>query len=796
MWLDLKLALRTMANDRFYTLINILGLALGLSASIFIFLWLRHELTFDQFHDNKDRLFRVWGRVITDAETFDQAITPPVMGPALERDFPQVEKAVRVFTNYQTGGVKYADQLGYETDIMMADASFFEVFSFPLLRGDRATVLAEPFSVVLTPQIAQKYFGDEDPIGKVLTVWSDWPLRVTGICEPPPANSHLQWTMLLSFSSFEARNPTAKTSWLWNNFHTYLLLTEGADVGDFAGQLTSWARGYFGDQQENLNMFYEFDLTPLPRLHLHSAKRYEVQTPGSASQVALFGAVGLAILLLACINFINLATARSLKRAKEVGVRKVLGSSRGQFIRQHLMEASLHTFLGLLLALAIFEIGLPHFRNLVGSQLSIGNPWAFAAGCVALTFFVSILSGLYPAFFISAYDPTIVLKGAFRHGARGLWMRKSLVVFQFGVTVFLMVGIGVVHKQFRFLQSRDLGYDPRQVIAVPTRYHYDVCKGFETFRQRLLSESDIVSVTGTSSLIVQGLGNGLYTTENNEGEPVASSIYNLRVDSETLATYGMQMVGGRDFSENHPTDLSEAAIVNEQAVRKFGWNTAQAALGKPFTDGRHHYRVIGVVKDFHYDSLRANVEPVLLIHRAQFFGWIGIRAKAEHPGELVTRIEEIWREMFPDTPFVFREMEDQVAGQYLSERRFQKVFGLFGGLSILIACLGLIGLAAFEADQRAKEISIRKVLGSSIPGIFLLLSREFLLLVLIANLLAWPLAYYGMRQWLEGFTYGIDISLLPFLLAAAASLLIALLTLSYHAIRAAFTNPVEALRYE
>ena len=801
----LKIALRTLWRGKIYTALNVFGLAMGLACFGLIAAWCLNELSFDRFNEKHERIFRIAGKVTTDAETFAQAVTAPPMAEALMKDYPEIENAVRLYTNDCI--VRYGEKQFLEDGVLLTDQSFFDMFDYRLSAGDLNTALREPYSLVLTKSIAEKYFGTENPIGKIMTLFlldpkgNGAPYKITGVMPDPPTNAHFTFNMLGSFNTFETANPGARTSewrYFWNGFYTYVLLKEGVDPQVFVLKLLDYAERYLGEKMREMKMFYTFSLQPLADIHLQSHLRYEIQAPGSLNTVYIFATIGIFILLIACINYMNLATARSLSRAREVGVKKVLGAAKMQLIRQFLTESTTVAAIAFSLALLLMELAQPFFFELTDNQIATLFSNELIRLLLGTTLLVGLLSGIYPAFFISTFQPSTVLKGAFKSSASGIFLRKGLVVLQFAIAIVLLVGIEVVQSQMDFIRKKDLGFNKEELLVLEVNGFSEVREGIQPFRDELRANPAIRGVATSRGLIVNGLGNSLVETIDASGKPFSTSIYQHQIDYDYLNVYEMRLVAGRNFSSRVVSDtVGGVYIVNEATVRALGWGDPQNALGKPFRADGTTGTVIGVVKDFHFTSLQERIEPVALSPtRPNRFSRIAVRLNTVQLTETIAFIEQAWQKHFPQALLQYSFFDERLDEQYQAEKLFGKVFSIFVVISLLVACLGLFGLAAFAAEQRTKEIGIRKVLGASVAHVISLLSKDFVRLVLLANLIAWPVGYWAMSRWLQNFAYRIEIGWWIFALAGGMALLIALLTVSMQAIRAALANPVEALRYE
>ena len=720
------------------------------------------------------------------------------MAKALVRDYPEIDDAVRL--DMRDCIVRYDNKQFNEDGVLFTDQSFFKIFDYSLNQGDITTALREPNSIVLTESIAQKYFGAENPLGKTMTLYqydpggNGAPYKVTGVTPDPPQNAHFTFTILGSFNTYEAIVPEVREFWFENSYYTYLLLKEGVDPKVLEAKLPDFAERYMGDRMREFNMFYTYSLQPLADIHLNSHLRYEIQATGSLNTVYIFATIGLFILLIACINYMNLATARSLSRGKEVGVRKVLGAAKSQLLRQFLVESTIVSAVAFTIALLLVELLQPAFFTLTQKHLEQLFSTELLLLMTTVTLFIGLLSGLYPAFFISSVGAANVLKGNFKSTATGILTRKGLVVLQFSITIVLLIGIAVVKSQTDFVRSKDLGFDKDALLVLNVNGFAQVQNGIQPFKDELLANSNITGITISRGLIVGGLGNSLVGTIDGNGRAVSTSIYRHMVGLDYIDVYKMKISAGRNFSR---ADSLGGYIVNEAVVRTFDWGEPEDALGKPFIRGRGQGRIIGVVEDFHFSSLQNAIEPVALsLTRPNRFSRISVRLETANLAKTMEFVEQGWVKHFPAALFEYSFMDERLDRQYRQEKLFGNIFMTFVVLSLAIACLGLFGLAAFAAQQRTKEIGVRKVLGATVVNVVALLSKDFVNLVLFANLIAWPVAWFIMTRWLENFAYHIGIEWWMFTLAGGLALVIALLTVSTQAIRAALANPVEALRYE
>ena len=805
----IKIAWRNLVRNRMFSAINIGGLALGLAACMLIGLFVLDELSYDRFHEKADQIVRVTFRANMSGNKINEANVMPPTAQTLQRDYPEVLEATRL---RQAGAlvITTGTERFQETAVAFVDSNFFQVFSFPLVKGNSKTALRKPNTVVITETMAKKYFGDADPIGKTLTAKNyDDVLEVTGVMAEMPANSHFQYDFLLSMAGLaEAK----VNSWMQSEFYTYLVLPEGYDYIKLEAKLPQVVEKYVGPgiQQAfgmSLTKFraegndLSLQLQPLTDIHLRSDFDYDLGPSGDVRYVYLFGAIALFMLLIACINFMNLSTAGASKRAREVGIRKVMGSVKWALIGQFLLESLLLTALALLLAMSIVWLALPYFNDLANKHLTVSftaMPWLLP-GLLLLGVLVGVLAGSYPAFFLSSFKPVAVLKGGSSPGrlTKSRWpisLRGTLVVVQFCVSITLIVGTVVVYQQLQFIQNAKLGYDKEQVLVLQgTR---QLGKNESVFRRQLMQDSRVVNAS-ISGYVPAGLSynnNFMVYGDDKTTQFVKGIRYD--VDEHYIPTLGMRVVVGRNFSATFGTD-SSGIILNETAAKELGWG--KGAIGhtiKSSNDGgKRTYHVIGVVQDFHFKSLHERIGP-LLMTSGDNSGSMLIKGKTADIAGLLKSIENQWKAFSVDEPMTYSFLNERYEATYRAEQKTGRILGIFAGLTIFIACLGLFGLATFTAEQRTKEIGVRKVLGASVGSIVALLSKDFLKLVLVAIVIASPLAWYAMHQWLQDFAYKIDIAWWVFALAGLLAVGIALLTVSFQSVKAALMNPVKSLRSE
>ena len=799
-----KIFLRNINRFKLYSIINIVGLAVGMTACILILLFIQAEVSYENMHTRAEQIYRVL--------TIDKAlgtnnqrvgITMPALGPALPENFETVEAALRI-----TGGgrtlLRYQDQPAiYAEQMRSADANFFDFFDFPLLQGDPATALQEPYSLVLTESLARQLFGDDPPMGQTLRTGSGTELKVTGILQDLPANTHLEFDALGSIatvaSQARANQPPGSTQPIWVEMWqliampTYVRFAEGASIEGIAEKFTQLTR------DNGVSENFEITLQPLRDVHLKSTDIIfdQVNNKGDLNSVYIFAAIALLILVIAAVNYMNLSTARSTERAKEVGLRKVVGSRRAQLIGQFLGESLLITLLALLLALPLTWLALPFLNNLAGSALvfdPVGNV-PLLLFLVSMLVLVGVLAGLYPAFVLAGFTPVTVLKGSFKTGKKGTALRIGLVVFQFALSIALIGVTLIIQQQLNYVQHKDLGYHKEQVLIFDM-FDQNMGQNLETFRTELLQHSAFADAATASNVPGRTFGRTRVRPEGVSDEDIwIWSVFS--VSPEALPALGMEMALGRNFSREMATDTSGAVLVNETAMRQLGWDDP---LNKRLYFGQQDSvgtGIIGVVKDFHFAGMHQNIEPVVIFPLNSSPG--NLLAARIQPGRIPEAMEiaqAAWRDVYPDYPFNYSFLDEEFADLYRRDLNTGKIVNIFSALAILIACLGLFGLASHSITQRFKEIGVRKVMGASAGSIVRLLVLDFVRWVALANLFAWPLIWYGASKWLESFAYRIDIAPLPFLIASLAALAVAIITVISQSWRAALINPARALRYE
>lgn len=809
------IALRTLRKHKFYSFINVLGLSVGVAVCLIIALFVINELSYDRHHEQANRIYRIKSELIFGGNHWNMVFAPAPMAAALSEEIPEVEAAVH-FRQRGSYLVKRETENIKEPNVVWAGKDFFKIFTVPLLEGNLNSVLDEPNTMAISERTAKKYFSGESALGQTLTLDNLLSVKITGVYEDMPTNSHFHFDFILAVEGLEEAK---RTFWLSNNFQTYLLLREGADA-KAAEEKTAQVILKHIEPQLSLVMGegatmekfteggnkVEYTLQPLIDIHLKSDLLGEFEPNFNITYVYLFIAIALFILIIACINFMNLSTARSANRAKEVGVRKVMGSFRSHLVRQFLIESVLLSIFSFLIAIGIAYLLLPLFNELAGRELSIPfGSISFYGILLAGAILTGLLAGTYPSLFLSAFKPVNVLKGQVSLGMKSGFIRSSLVVFQFAVSIILTIATIAVFSQLNYIQNKKIGFNKDQVIMIEDTYALGDQQRM-TYKNEILANSMIVSGTFSGYLPVSGTwrGDNPWWAEGKDYRQQENmvSLQNWTVDHDYIKTLGMTIKEGRDFSMDFPSD-STAVILNETAARNFNFDGD--LIGKKIAtfagqdmnpDNLETLTVVGVVENFHFESLKENIGAVMLFLSKRPQGNLSFRFQSQDTKAVIDLLESKWKAMAPGQPFTYSFLDDRFGSMYAAETRLGKVFGIFAGFAIIIACLGLFALTAFTAEQRTKEIGIRKVLGASVGSIVVLLSKEFGKLVLISFVLASPLAWWGMNKWLEDYQYKIELGWTVFLFAGVIAFLIALLTMSFQSIKTATSNPVDALRSE
>jgi putative ABC transport system permease protein len=806
-------ALRNFWKNKVYSSINVLGFSIGLACAFMIGIYVYKELSYDRYHTQAERIYRITETIQTDGVGEASASVPIPVGPTLKEDFPHLIKASARFFNFSAPSLalEYTPEKRFnEQRLFFTDQDVFAVFDFTMLEGNKHTSLIEPNSIVLTETMARKYFGTEQALGKTLRFEDRHDLKVTGVLADVPATSHFVFDFLVSFNTLNTiLHETQRTGWFWNPAYTYLLLADNTTRTreTLEQQLPGFVAKYF---PEIIKKGTQLGLQALTNIYLCSRFDYEIQPVSNMLYVYIFSLIGMFILIIASINFMNLTTARSANRAKEVGVRKVLGSQKKQLIIQFLSEATFLSVVALTLALGIVAVSIPLLNRFSGKDLSLGQAELslFLPAGLLIALFVGLLSGVYPAFYISAFSPLRVLKGfSATKSGKGVVLRKSLVVLQFSLSILLIVGTMVAYFQLQHLQNASLGFNKEQVLIVPiTRSKLSTIEDYESFKKRLLQNSRIRSITAMEEVIGKGHNTGSYRPEGKTEDLLMSRLF---VRHDFTQTFDIPILAGRGFSEEFKSSPNTRYVmINEALVKYMGWESPEAAVGKRMAEFRRDTvvfttRVAGVVKDFHITSLHQDIKPLVLEgpptnnSQNQFFiKFMAVKVAPGQVSDVIAFIEKEWNSTVTDRAFEYSFLDESLNRQYQAEVKFGGVSLVFTLLAIFVACLGLFGLATFTAQQRTKEIGIRKVLGASVSSITLLLSVDFLRLVLLSVVIASPVAYYAMYRWLESFAYRIAIPWWVFLAAGIVALTVAIVTISYQSIKAALSNPVKSLRNE
>jgi putative ABC transport system permease protein len=798
----LKIACRNIAKNKAFSVINILGLAIGMAVCFVIVLYVQHELSYDRFNKNADRIVRVVFKASVNGGKIDESNVMPPVAAALKADYPEVEMATRL---HQDGRptIVYNNKTFRDGQAAFVDGNFFDVFSIQFIQGDAATALMQPNSVVLTSTIAEKYFGNTDPMGKTITYNNTGLFKVTGIIAPIPTNAHFHFDI---FGSMSTINQANDPSWLTSSFFTYVLLRKGYDYKKLEAKMPGMVEKYMGPQilqsmGISLAQFRSkgnqlgFVLQPLTAIHLYSHTSSEFEPGGDIKYIYIFSAIAVFMLLIASINFINLSTAGASKRAKETGIRKVLGSGKLQLIKQFLLESLLVTALALVMAALLVQLSLPFFNELAGKQLAFGGQLKTWCLLLAMGLLVGLLAGIYPAFFLSSFAPIATLKGRFRASTGSMGLRSGLVVFQFFISVSLITGTFVVYRQMNYIQNKKLGYSKEQLMVVNNSWALGANE--KNFKAMLLQNPAVESVTvsGYKPAGPTNSNNSLVYPEGHQNDLTRAVRYG--VDEQYIPTLGIAIAAGRNFSTQMATD-STAIIVNEAAAAVFGWGNN--AVGKSVVwvsgdEGRKvSYHIIGIVKDFHFKSLHDAIAPLLMVMEPG--SGLIVKVKTAQVAGLLQTMKAQWAGFKTEEPFSYAFMDELYIAEYIAEQKTSRILQVFAVLTIFVACMGLFGLATYTAEQRSKEIGIRKVLGASVSQVTQMLSKEFMKLVLLGCVLAFPLSWWAMHTWLQDFAYRTTLSWWIFIAAGAAAMLIALLTVCVKAIRAALANPVVSLRSE
>ena len=794
----LKIAFRNLGRNKIYSLINISGLSIGIACCLLITLYVKDELSFDRYHKNLDRMYRVvqhFGDTINvEPKNFQVWGCYPV-GPALQNEFPEVQKVV-TFSGRQSVLLQHDDKRFQEDNIMFVDSTVFDVFSWKLLEGNPKDALQGTDKIVLTRSTAKRYFGNESAVGKIMIVDNATysPVMVSGVMEDVPANSHFNFDALVSMQSFRVIRPEIFSEWNYVDFYTYFMAPADLDKNALRAKLPAFVRKYVPK-----DMNYVLNIESVKDAYLHSGAVRQPGTTGSLSNIYVFSTIAVFILLIACINFMNLSTARSMDRAKEVGVRKTLGAQRNGLIRQFLSEAMVLSFIATALAITLASASLPLFEALSGKHFEVQlllTPQLILA-LIALSIFVGFLAGSYPALLLSRFKPALVLKGVFRNSSEGSFLRKGLVVFQFGLSVVLIAGSLIVFSQLSHLRNEDTGYTKDQMMIIDFGWDGKVQQDINAVKNAMASIPSVVGVSAQRTVPGGFFPKAGTLIQMYDGEMQLNDPDLYEIDYDFISNFNIEVVAGRGYSRDFPSDSTEAMVVNEAAVAAWGYSEPEEIIGKKFEQWGKKGQVIGVVKDFNYRSLHHSVDPLALRLSPMYStASLALRIKTDNVNATIADAERVWNQVAPQRPFIYSFLDDSFNKQYQSDERFGQLFTVFAGLAVFIACFGLFGLTTYTVEQRTKEIGIRKVLGASVANIVALLSKDFMKLVIIAILVSTPVAWYAMNSWLSEFAYRISIGAMMLIIPAICVIAMALAVVAVQAFRSATADPVKSLKAE
>jgi len=780
-----KTAVRHILKHPGYSFLNVLGLTLGITSALFLLIYVADEVSYDRYHEKADRIYRVSSKISEPDDQFTWVVAQIPFGPKVIEDYPEVEAYVR-FINMPRALYKHEDREFIEENFFYADSALFDIFTYKVLRGDARSALLAPNKIALTETVAARYFGEEDPVGKTLTA-GDATYEVTGVIEDVPSNSHFRFEALASRSNLPEQIGS------WGNFgvFTYLLFPEGLDVEAFEAKMQGMYAAYMEPIFGPINIQIEYILEPIKEIHLYSTNAGEPEPTGSITYVYIFSIVALFLVLIAAMNYMNLATARSSGRAREVGLRKVVGSRRGSLVWQFLSESIIFTIIALIISLVLLMALLPRFNLLAGKSfdLSVLYSPAVLFSLVAVILLVGLIGGSYPAFFLSRFTPVSVLKAEITQGAAGSLFRKILVVIQFTVSVIMIICTLVVFRQLNYLKTMDQGFDQKNVLGL--ELNRSMISKYPVLKQKLLENPNVIYVGSTDTPVGEGSGKLLFDVETDQGMSPRGINFAI-VDHDFIEALGIKMVQGREFQEDMPSDTLSGVVMNETFVKRMGWSDP---IGKRIEAGDENTlraRVVGVMQDYHQTGMYNEIESLLLAYRKNNNN-IYIKISEDNVEQALTHIESCWKEVFPDQPYGYSFLTERFNGQFEADEKRGLIFTLFTILAILIACLGLFGLASYTVEQRTREIGIRKVFGASERTIMALVARDFIILSLISIVLAIPVAYYFMSNWLENYVYRADLGILLFVIAGVLTLVITFATISYKAYQASVTNPADAI---
>ncbi len=813
----LKIAWRNLLKNKGFSFINLFGLSIGLACCLLIGVYIWNELSFDRYHQNANRIWRVSREFFNKDGSMQLhlgTLAPP-FAPLLKNDFPDIEEATRLYQ--YTGAIRRDDKLFLEEDMFFAEPNLFKVFDVPLVQGDPATALNEPYSLLLSETTAKTIFGESDPLNQVLRLDGSFNFKVTGVFKNFPYNSHWHPAILGSFSTLRDSTmygeEALRTNWGNNAFPTYLLLPENYPVAQLTAQFPAFLDKHMGQGMDNKankpSQSTRLHLQPLADIHLKGHLDTEIEENGDMKRVWVFSIIALFVLFIGCINYMNLSTARSLTRAREIGVRKVVGAFRGEIAGQFLTESVVLALVATVLAALLAQISMPFINSVLGQELQItsGMMALLPLSLLGVALMTGLVAGLYPAVFLSAFKPLHILKGGGSpsfggSGGRGSGggIRKALVISQFAISAGLIIATIVVFRQLQYMQNKTLGLNKDHIISL--FFYGELSTKYDAFRTEMLASPSIKNITRStrlpSSRLLDSYGSATVQLEQDSLEPSQVDLKFVTVDHRFIPTYELEMAAGRNYREDQGADRFESFIINEAAAKRIGWKSAEDAVGKGIKYGGRDAHVVGVLKDFNFESLHQDILPMIFFipRDSTLYGYLSVKLDGQRTQEAISHVKEVWEKFLPNSPFDYRFLDNQYGQLYEAEQRQGKVFIGFAMLAILVACLGLFGLASFVAEQRTKEIGIRKVLGATTAGLVGLLSKDFLKMVLLSLIIASPLAYYFMDKWLSDFAYRIEVQWWIFAVAGAVAVGVAFLTVSFQSVKAALANPVESLRSE
>ena len=802
-----KSVVRNIHRHRIHSIVNIVGLALGMACTMVILLWVRYELSFDRYHDKAERIYRLVTDFHFGSFQGKYAVSNHPAGPTLQRDYPEVEKSVRFHSVWGNSLVRYKEKRFIQHGLFYADNTVFDVFTLTMLRGNSDLALTDAYSVVITRDMASKYFGEEDPLGKFITIsnavhknlHNDPKFTVTGVVENMPPNSHFTFNMLLSYETKYVGNEMQRNKWTGNiDNYTYLLLAPNTDYRELEKKLPGLVRRYLDKDIQAVGASFDLHLQPLTHIHLYSKLKGDIAYPGVIEALVAFMGIGVMVLIIACINFMNLSTARSAARAREIGIRKSLGADRRALVVQFMSETIVYSMFSFLLALGLVELLMPPYGSFFPWEVKFENVYSpgIFAGFFTLALLVGVIAGSYPAYFMSGFQPLRALKGIYSKGAGKSHFRSLLIIFQFTVSIALIFATVVCFRQFNYMQNKAFGFSKEQVLVVNI-VDTSLRERTELVKAELRQHGGIAGVTLVSHYPGRSARRNVFAPQDFAYENM-QEMDAISVDADFVPTLGVRLLAGRNFSSGNANDNSHAILVNEAAVRRFGWSP-DTAVGKTITELTGNMvakTIVGVVKDYHQRNLYNTIEPLFIENEPNVFHLVLIKIRPGSLSETLSYLEKKWKEIDASGSFDYGFLDEGITANYRYIKKVGMLFVGFTCIAILIACMGLFGLSMFSAQQRSREIGIRKALGASVADIAMMLSKSFLKWVIVANLFAWPLAYWFTKGWLEDYPYRIDIGVGLYAFAGLLALTIALLAVSYQTVKAAGGNPVDALRYE